>query len=123
FASLTGAVQDNSKRLMNGGRPVVGALAFGPKLGQPEGPLNAQVHSGAFEFSDDGYVLAYAGDVTWSDNAENYVGALHLFSTLIEVHVATPSLANVSELGPIVGRAFFAIAPDAQVPGLYFVSY
>ncbi len=123
FATLSNASLDTSKRLNTGARAIVGTLSFGPKLGEPEGPLDPSVHTGTFGFSDDGYVLAYAGGATWNDSVKDYVGQLSLFSTLVDVNVVSPSLTGVSEIGPIAGRAFFVVAPAAKVPGVYFVAY
>ena len=127
FANLTNATRDfsksNAKRLINGGRAITGPLAFGPKLGAPEAVLAQNVHSGTFSFSDDSYVLAFADNATWSDNAINYVGTLRLFPTLIDVGITPVTLDKVSEIGPIFNRRFFALAPDNATAGLYFINY
>jgi hypothetical protein len=127
FANLTNAVNDptkiDDKRLMNGGRAIVGGLAFGPKLGSPEAQIDPAVHTGTFSFSDDGFTLAYASGATWSDQALNYVGTLQLFPTVIDIGIKTPMLTSVSEIGPIFSRSFFALAPDNATPGLYFINF
>jgi hypothetical protein len=127
FGNLQNATLDpskrNAKRLINGGRAVVGALSFGPTFGHPEGVVDPAVHSGTFGFSDDGFVLAYAGGAQWSDTAINYTGKLTLFPTLIDVGIMTPNLDGVSEIGPVVARSFFALAPTNSTPGLYFINF
>jgi hypothetical protein len=125
FANLTAAARDTSSaiKLVDSSRPVVGALSFGPVLGQPEVTLDPSVHAGAYGFSDDGYVLLYLGNAKYSTGSFNYVGSLQLFQTAFDVAPVTPTLDGVSELGPIVNRALFVNAPANATPGLYFVKY
>lgn len=127
FANLSGAQRDfskaNSMRPIAGGRPIVGALVYGPKLGGAEATIDPAVRTGGYGFSDDGFVLAYAGGAAWSSNALNYVGKLTLFPTLVDVGIVPPNVDKVSEIGPIVSRSFFTLAPDNSNPGLYFVNY
>ena len=104
-------------------RPVLGELAYAPALGKPEIVLNSRVHAGQYQFSDDGYVLMYVGDAKYQASAFNYVGSLQMSQTNNNVGPIVPMLDGVAEIGPIVGRGAFVLAPGNAMPGLYFVKY
>jgi hypothetical protein len=125
FANLTGAVMDVEKyrTAFNDSRPLVGALSFGTSVRGPQGIVDPAVHAGVFRFSDDGYVLAYAGGATWNDDVANYVGKLNLMPTKIDIGILPITLDGVSEMGPIRDRALFVNAPAAAKPGIYFIKY
>jgi hypothetical protein len=125
LANLTNATRDSTAnlRFVDGSRPVVGALAYGPELGKPELVLNTKVHVGQYQFSDDGYLILYVGDVQYQTSAFNYVGSMHLFQTNNNIGPVIPMLDGVAELGPIVERTLFVSAPGATVPGMYLVKY
>jgi hypothetical protein len=123
FANLTGAQNDLTHLPISGASTVTGPLAFSRSLSEAELPLDPMAHSGQIEFSDDGYVLAYAGGVTWSDNARNYTGKLNLYPTLGTADITPVDLTGVSELGPIYNHALFVNAPDANPAGVYYIKY
>ena len=126
FANLTGAKIDPNKQNVpiNQSNTVLGQLAFGTSLDAPEIILNPSVHAGQYEFSDDGYILAYAGDAVWNDTVSNYVGTLQFYGSLPDTSAAAPALDGVSELGPIRNRAMFVDAPaNSKTPGVYFIKF
>jgi hypothetical protein len=125
IANLTNAARDTTAnlRFVTTTRPVLGALAYGGTLGQPEIVLNQRVHAGQYQFSDDGYVLMYVGDATYQATAFNYVGAMQIAQTNNNVGPMVPMLSGVAEIGPIVDRGAFVSAPGAATPGMYFVKY
>jgi hypothetical protein len=128
FANLTSAKRmvDSTNlayQPINSSPSVVGALAFGPSMLGPEGVLNPTVHDGTWRFSDDGYILAYAGDATWDDTAMNWVGKLVLQPTVVDTRPLEPNLTGVAELGPVVKRQMFVSAPRNAKPGIYFIAF
>jgi hypothetical protein len=125
FANLTNATRDTATTLkfVTSTKPVTGALAYGPQLGQQELLVNDKVHFGQFQFSDDGYVLLYVGNATYQASAFNYVGSLQMFQTNNNVGPVVPMLDGVAEIGPIVDRTLFVSAPGAMTPGMYFIKY
>jgi hypothetical protein len=130
FANLTNSSRDFTVRTINDARALVGSLSFGPRIGDPEGPLNPSVPSGGFQFTDDGYLLAFIGDAQWDNSLHTYTGNLQLFATVNDQGVAKPAIGGVSEMGPIVQRHLFVTAPSAtdgaggaRDHGVYFIAY
>jgi hypothetical protein len=123
FANLIGTQRTDNITPIDGSRPLAGALAFGPGVSSPEATVNGSVHTGSFSFSDDGYLLLYAADATYTDKLHNWVGHLAVFTTILDVAPSMPSIDGVSELGPIVNRSLFVNAPGASPPGIYYVKY
>ena len=128
LASLLGATRDSTHAMnqtMNGSSPVTGQLGLATHFGEPEATIDTTtVHSGTFEFSDDGYVLAYVSNAQWSDNARNWEGDLKFQSTLVDVGANLPMIDHVSEITPISGRRMFLAAPDNSMQaGIYFLEY
>jgi hypothetical protein len=125
FANLVGAARDPNATVkpIDGSRPIVGSLAFGQSMTSREMAVSAQVQSGAFTFSDDGFVLVYVGGATYDAKIRQYAGKLGLFQTRDEVAPVVPSLEGASQLGPVVDRSLFVNAPKAPTPGIYFVKY
>jgi hypothetical protein len=126
LANLTNAMRNNSTtlRFLNErARPVIGTLAYGPQLGQPEIAVADMVHAGQYQFSEDGYVLLYVSDAMYQATAFNFVGKLQLFQTNNNIGPTIPMLDGVSEMGPIADRGVFVAAPGAAMPGMYFVKY
>jgi hypothetical protein len=134
LANLMNAVEDadpsknnSPARTLAGDARITGPLAFGVDARSNELILDPLIKQGAFSFSDDGYVLGYAGGATWDDNAGDYVGTLRLFDTRNDVGIvvpATPVLDGVAQIGPIRDRAFFVSAPsNTTSAGIWFVKY
>jgi hypothetical protein len=123
FANLTSATRDLQHTPINLTKSVLGALSFGSTIGGPEGVLNSSVKLGNYTISDDSYVLAYAGNAKWDDNAMDFVGELGFFGTLPNVTVAAPALDGINQLGPIIDRAMFVSAPANANPGIYFIKF
>jgi len=143
-ANLINAMQDadpnannSPARTIAGGTRVSGALAFGPDARSNQLVLDPAVKLGAFEFSDDGYVLAYAGGAMFAgddscntnsgsatDVACDYVGTLRLYDTRADVGVVLPEIDGVAQISPIRDRAFFVSAPASKAnQGIWFVKY
>ncbi len=126
FANLTNAVRNTSTSLLfvnQSARPVLGTLAYGEQIGQPELVVANNVQAGQFQFSDDGYVLLYVSDAQYQAKAFNFVGTLHLAQTNNNIGPVVPMLTGVSEMGPISERGVFVAAPGAATPGMYFVKF
>jgi hypothetical protein len=125
MANLINATRDTTAglRFVTQTRPVLGELAYAPTLTKPEIVLNQRVHAGQYQFSDDAYALMYVGDVQYQASAFNYVGTMHLSQTNNNINPIVPMLDGVAEIGPIVGRGAFVLAPGNAMPGLYFVKY
>jgi hypothetical protein len=125
FSNLVNAARDTSAniKLVDSSRPVVGALAFGQGLGQPEVAIDPAVQAGRHQFTDDGRIIVYVGSAQYSAKSFNYVGKLQLFQTQFNTQPDVPMLDGVSELGPIGDRAMFVSAPAAPTPGIYLVKF
>jgi hypothetical protein len=124
IASLSGAVSDAAMRYfpVDKSQANRGALAVGASSSTRARVVDDNVHSGVFEFSDDGRLLVFAGGATWSDTASNYVGGLHVMDATTAT--AGPTLlGGVSELGTVAKRTLYVNAPAADPPGVYLVRY
>jgi hypothetical protein len=108
---------------VNDSSPIVGALSFGFSINTRLGLIDPAVHAGMFRFSDDGYVLAYAGGAQWNSSVTNFVGSLKLQPTITDTNPIQPQLDGVAEMGPISQRSMFVSAPANAKPGIYFVKF
>jgi hypothetical protein len=131
LANLINAVQDRDSSMNNaaartiaGSPRITGPLAFGVDAQSNELILDPLVKQGGFSFSDDGYVLGYAGGAVWNDNAGDYVGTLQLFDTRNDVGIVAAPIDGVAQIGPIRNRALFVSAPANKTSaGIWFVKY
>jgi hypothetical protein len=115
FGSAYAPINDSSE--------IVGELSFGFTINTRMGVIDPAVHAGMFRFSDDGYVLAYAGGAQWNSSVSNFVGSLKLQPTITDTNPIQPQLDGVAEMGPISQRSMFVSAPANAKPGIYFVKF
>jgi hypothetical protein len=100
-------------------------LASGP-LGLDDSAGNETIISQrthAFRFSPTAVTIVFNDGARYDTTAQNWLGTLAFVDTYRSTTPVASNVTGVAEIGRIVARHFFASAPSAKEPGIYFVTY